>query len=693
MGAKFYFFTDPALLQAQPDLPASGQPAPGQLAYGPALPSGGKDRFRITDRHNFASSGAPVVAICDGVLCAQEDDQGALTLILKPSQAPPFESPVVSYFIYKGVDKGSLLNPAGNQILDEGAAAATEFTTKIAKEWKKQNPNLVGSRAALGLDRDATFQHDDGTTKTSIFTGDDPVERLFSYPHKTMQLPTVAAGDVIGSFKTDAGFEIVLQRLGYALKLALARLFENYISVPSLSADNGGTPWQADDSAYFEHWHSKEQVLAYMDPCAYFGSFVQAALYKKSGGNESKINGSNVYPEILKKFANRNIAWLDIRNNYSTSYNLFGLYGDAIRFVSHSDATLINGKNFRAGSWPILQLRIADVPGSKRGSLHRTRLRLPVGKSSAPAVLVSKGFVKHLGPEKPKYKAPPIAADSADPAFYLPVRLAFPVTQDGTPNKDVFSCSYTRVNIYEKPHAATQPAAPLNIAGKEYLDGVFRLRDLQLDTDYAGNNLRFRIYPEDVLVDLEGRYGPTYSAAVGIAQDADNVTLFAFPNYFLPNTYGPKDQQPLPSWADASSGDAQDFLSKLATTFQHTTITKKTITPDGASNDVDTLIVRHEPSVHHNAATDKSFLEHYCLLLFPKLDHQALLAELAADTGANVALPAFLAVSASTAKHDAVHNVDYVEVALQSTGFATSGSKAARHATPLTKKVYEYANA
>jgi hypothetical protein len=683
MGAKFFFFTDPALLQAQPDLPA-----PGQLAYGPAVPSGGKDQFRITDRHNFASSGAPVVAICDGVLCAQKDDQGALTLILKPSQAPPFESPVVSYFIYKGIDKGSLLNPAGDQILDEGAAAATEFTKKIAKEWKAQNTaSLTGSPAALGLDRDATFKHDDGTNKTSIFTGDDPVERLFSYPHKTMQLPTVAAGDVIGSFLSSGGLEIVLLRLGYKPKLELARTADNFISVTSLASV---TAWQADDYAYFSHWHQKEQVLAFMDPCAYFGSFVQANLYKKSGNSAAKVK--NIYSDILRTFANRNIAWLDIRNNYSTSYNLFGLYDDTIRFVSHSGASVINDKNFRSGSWPILQLRIADVPGgSRRGSLYRTRLRLPVGKSSAPAVLVSKGFVKHLGPEKPKYKAPAIAADSADPAFYQPIRLAFPVTQDGTPNKDVFSCSYTRVNIYEKPHATTQPAAPLNIAGKEYLDGVFRLRDLQLDTDYAGNNLRFRIYPEDVLVDLEGRYGPTYSAAVGIAQDASTITLFAFPSYFLPNAHGPKDRQPLPSWADVSSGDAQDFLTRLARTFDYTNITKKTIRPDGAPNDVDTLIIRHEPSIHHNPATDKNFLEHYCLLVLPKLDHQALLAELAADTGADANLPTFLAVSASTAKHDAVHDVDYVEVALQSAGFATSGSKAARHDTPLTKKVYEYA--
>ncbi len=538
---------------------------------------------------------------------------------------------------------------------------------------------------SLGLDRDASFAHDDGT---HVFGTNDPIARLFTYPHKTMQLPTVAAGDIIGSFASGAGLEIVLQRLGYAPTLALARRHENFISVPSLS----GGPWQPDDADFFTHWHAKEQVLAYIDPCAYFGAFVQAALYKASATASGKIKGSDVYGEVLSKFFNRNIAYLDIRNNYSYSYNLFGLYDDTIRFVSPSDVSTTSDKNFRAaGAWPILRLTIADVPGSKKKSLHRTRLRLPVGKSSAPAVLVSKGFVTTLGPEKPKYKAPAIAADSADPAFYQPIRLAFPLTNDG--GQDVFSCSYTRVNIYEKPHAGQPAAGTLDVAGGNYLDGVFRLRDLRLGNYSAGHSFRFEIYPEEVLVDLQGRYGPTYSAAIGIAQDAHNVTLFAFPSYVLPNGHAAKDRQPLPSWADVSSDEAQDFIIKLANTFKYTKITRRTITPAGASTDVDTLIVRHEPSIHHNPATDKNFLEDYCVLVFPPSDHQVLLDQIAADIVADANLPAFLAVAASGADHDAVHDVDYVEVALQSTGFAASGAKAARHATPLTQKVYEYADA
>jgi hypothetical protein len=678
VAPRFYFFTDPALLDVQ----VAGQ------AFGPAGRSGGEDQFRITDIHTSSSGDMPAVAICEGILCAQEDGSGTLTLILRPSQAPPFESPVVSYFIYKGVAKSSLLKVSDGNILDENASDATDFTKKIAAEWKKQNPDLAGSRAALGLDRDATFLHDDGS---AVFTNGDPIDRLFTYPHKTVQLPTVAAGDEIGSFQGSCGFEIVLHRLGYKPKLAFARNADNQISVTSLAADNNGVPWQADDSDFFAHWHEKEQVLAFMDSCAYFGSFVQAGLYKKSGSNSNKVKGSDIYQEILQTFANKNVAWLDIRNNYSYSYNLFGLYDDTIRFVSHSDASQTKDKNFRSGSWPVLRLTIADVPGSKKRSLHRAKLRLPVGKSSAPAVLVSKGFVTTLGPEKPKYKAPAIAADNGEPAFYQPIRVAFPLADDG--GQDVFSCSYTRVNIYEKPRAGQPAAGTLDVAGGDYLDGVFRLRDMRLDADFAGDALRLEIYPEEVLVDLEGRFGPTYAANVCIAEDTTRIILFAFPRFFLANRFGPERRQPVTAWASFAKNSPQGVLLSLAATFRDTQMARKTITPAGGSGDVDLLIVSHKPSSDFNPVTDGNALADFCVLVFPKADNVAQLAQIASDTGSEVGLPALATVSASQTDVDASHGgVSYVEVSLQSIGFSANGAKATQHATRLTKKVYEYAH-
>lgn len=680
--SNFYFFTDPTLLDAQD----------AAQAFGPAGTSAGMDQFRVTDLHASSSTSVPAFAICDGVLCAQEDHQGTLTLILKPSQSPPFESPVVSYFIYKGIAKTSLLNINNGNILDEDASGATDFTKRIAAEWKKQNANdLAGSRAALGLDRDASFIHEDGTSQINIFTDNDPIDRLFSYPHKTVQLSTVSAGGLIGSFQSGCGFEVILKRLGYKPTLAFARSADNQISVDSLAADNNGAPWLPDDYAFFAHWHEKEQVLAFMDPCAFFGSFVQAKLYKRSGTSTHRIKGSDIYDNILKKFANRNIAWLDIRNNYGYSYNLFGLYDDTIRLVSHNDATQTNDQNFRSKSWPILKLQIADVPGSKRGALHRTKLCLPIGLSTAPAMLVSKGFVKTLGSERSRFKAPRLVPDVNNSQFYKPIRLAFPATDEG--GQTVFTASYTRINLYEKPHPVTQPTTPLNFVGSEYLDGVFRPRDLLFDKDFAGDSLRFEIYPEEVLVDLEENYGPTYAAFVGIAEDASYVTLFAFPSYFLPNGKGPNGPRALPSWTDISTSGTTDFLSKLAGTFRSTTVTKKTIVSDTLSAQIDTIIIKNAPTLSNNSVADRNSIGDFCFIVLDKSDSQLLDSQVQANAAMNLAFPVFLTVAASQVKRDTDNKVTYEEKKLQASGFGQPGAaKLQVQITALDQRIFQNAN-
>jgi hypothetical protein len=677
LGAKFCFFTNPAKLKPQS---AAG-------AFGPLAADQGKDRFRVTHRHEIVPGGSPAIAVCDGILCAQSEDSGALTLILKPSQAPPFEAPAVSYFLYKGIDPASLLS--GDDVLDEGAAAANDLTKRVAATWKDQNGGvLTGSKSGLGLDRDAAFLHDPGDPSSKVFIDADPIERLFTYPHPKFQLPVVKAGDWIGSFGTACGFEIVLLRLGYRPKLGFARSADNVIAVPSLPASNGGAPWQPDDYDFFAHWHAKEQAPAYMDPAAYFGAFVQAKLYKSDGDDSDRVKGKDVYDEILATFANRNVAWLDIRNNYGYSYNLFGFYGDTLRFASRQDSSQSVDLDFRSGAWPLLRLEIADVAGGRLGPLHRTSLRLPAGLSTAPTVLISKGHAKRLGPEPPKMRVPAIEPDAGDPLFLTPIRIAFPAIKDGT--QEVLTASYTRLNLYERGKVGAQPPGGLGVAAGSYLDGLLRVQDMQLDKDFAGASLRFNIYHEEILVDLRSRYGPIYAASVGIAEDAASITLFAYPSHYLPSAYRAPGRQPLPSWADSADGSTELFVSRLAQTFHRTTINRKTITPLGATHDVDTLLVRHEPSTE---VVDDNRLEDFCMLVLSRADHQSLLAEIAADPLADPTLPAFLTVAASTRQHDPGHDQGYVEIALRCTGFATGGpGKAVVHHTPLAHKSYEHAD-
>jgi hypothetical protein len=343
-----------------------------------------------------------------------------------------------------------------------------------------------------------------------------------------------------------------------------------------------------------------------------------------------------------------------------------------------------------------LRLAIADVPGSKRGSLYRTKLRLPVGKSTVPVVLVSKGFVKNLGPEKPKFKAPTIALAGVSETFYTPFRLAFPVTDDGG---QVFSCSYTRVNIYERTPDGQQPASPLSIAGGQYLDGLFRLRDLQLDKDFAGQSLRFEIYPEEVLVDLRKDFGPTYSGAVAVAEDANHITLFTVPDYFLLNEHDAGQPRVIASLANSFGTGAETFPGWLTRSFSSTKIAKTTIN-SGAQNEVDVVIVQTPQPEGRAKLTGLGQLKDDCLVILEKADHAALLNAIGTASSINMAWPIFSRITsvteianiASTA--DPTGKFSYTERRLGASGYHADGStaKVARFDIGWNKSVFEYAH-
>jgi hypothetical protein len=674
MGARFCFFTDPGKLAEQS----------AASAFGPLAADQGKDRFRITHRHETVAAGAPAIAVCDGILCAQTEISGALTLILKPSQTPPFEAPVVSYFIYKGIDPASLLN--GDAVIDETHADANPLTKRVAATWKEQNASaLAGSRAGLGLDRDGAFRHVASDPASKVFTDADPVERLFTYPHPKFQLPLVRAGDRIGAFGAACGFEIVLLRLGYRPKLGFARKADNVVEVPSLPATNGGASWQPDDYDFFAHWHAKEQVLAYMDPAAYFGAFIQAKLYKSDGDDTDRVKGKDIYGEILATFANRNIAWLDIRNNYGYSYNLFGLYGNTFRFVSPTDPAQTNDIDFRSAAWPLVQVGVSDTRGTRSGLLQKTRLQLPAGFALAPALLVSKGFVTRLGPER-KERRLPLIARSADPAFLTPISIAFPAHGKGA--QAVLTASYTRLNLYEL--AATSPVA-LDLAKGEYLDGLFRLSDLRLDKNFSANGLRFAIYPEEVLVNLSAVGGSVYAGSVAVAEDPVHAAALTLPTCFL-SLRTSNGASPVASLTDKFEGNPGGLVAWLARSFPHRNLTRAIIDANSPTK-VDTLIVRAPVKDGPTEEAGHGNIDDYCLIVLAANDYAAMLASFDATIPAH-AFPVFSHVAAAVAKTDALTNAHYFDRTLTARTYAriAGSAKIALADTGWVSQVVEHAH-
>jgi hypothetical protein len=676
MGQKFYFFTDPALLAQQ---------TPAQ-AYGPQGTVNGKDKFRISSQHPVTGN-APALAICDGMLCVQEDASGTLTLILKPSETPSFEAPQASYYIYRGIKTSSLLS--ANAIIDETDAQATELTKRIAKAWKDQNGGaLANSKNAIGLDRNATFQHPSLGSPVFPFSNNCFVEQLFQYPHPTIQLPIIKAGEKLGEFLAEAKFEVVLHRLGYRPKLLMTRSADYHVEVDDLvTAGNS-----------FKHWHSKEQILAFLDPAAFFGSFVQSALMIVSGGTPSKKSGVKIFEDVLSTFFNNQTAWLDIRGNQAYSYNLFGLYDDnfldnILQFQAPRDETQTANVDFRRNGWPLLKVELAEIPGKNRRHLRRSSIRIPVGQSRDPAAVLSKGFVKKLAPLAPDERVAPIKKNSPTDAFYTAIKVSFTIYSSG--GNDVLGASYTRLNIYEKVNESSAGTAPLHVDGKHYLDGVFRPLDLQLLPDFRESKLRFDIYPEEALVDLEWNAGPTYAASIGIAEDETSVTYFAVPTVEIPNEFGLNGKLSLINWSETLSTIAgHQFFERIAQPFNLTSVKKRTIAPDSAhpNEEIDLLVVRHEPSLEFNPSQDKNNLDDCCFLAVPKAAQQAYISEAVNSATLNPTLPIFLTVNTNSHAQDSANDQAYFETSLQATGFGGTGSSTTRNNQPLTQKVYAYAN-
>ncbi len=160
--AQYYFFTDPEKLDTQKPNQAFG-------AVENSDPARQFDQYRITDLHSVADASgssavaAPVIAVCDGLICVQPDDQGTYSIVLKPHYQPPFDFPYIKYFIYKGVSKDSLV--AVNAIVDN---PTIPFTQRIKKAWVDDptDPNSISESAKiLGLAYEASFEHPVEKTK------------------------------------------------------------------------------------------------------------------------------------------------------------------------------------------------------------------------------------------------------------------------------------------------------------------------------------------------------------------------------------------------------------------------------------------------------------------------------------------------------------------------------------------------
>jgi hypothetical protein len=520
--SDYFFFTDPSSLNPQVSADAFGPNT--------AAPSG-TDEFRVTSTHT-ATVNPIAYAACSAVICVQPVQGNPLrvNIVLQPLAQPGFAAAAhIKYIIYKGILANSLI--AGT---DAAAAGNNDLTNDIQNtQTKKNNAAGTGDSApasALGVDRVGGMNFDDA----------QPIDNLFFNTGVDFQLQTVAAGCSIGQFDKDGfGIEILMGGLNYDHKLALARAPVNSISVPSL---NGGeSPAQI-----FDHWHAKEQVLGFMDPCAFYGSFFGVGVMVRTNGQSSPKVGNDLYSGPLSTFVNRNTAYLDIRNEHNFSLDYFKNYGGAIQISYDPDNAATAPVDYYAGKWPLMALDASFFPsGNTTRARNRLRLQLPVGDNAKPLVFVQQGY-RDIKSKGDGFPAEPSSAERFFDAFETPT-TAYTATKNASaysaldfavPNvtgqsaTTPVSCHIRLKYLKQEQGAATSPTA---IVAGNYADNL--VYPLEMRVLFAGNEtVKSTVYEEDVYVNAQDTLGCDFIGKAGIARDIDpstntgNTTLFVVPS-------------------------------------------------------------------------------------------------------------------------------------------------------------------
>jgi len=522
--SRFYFFTDIGSVDNQS----------ATDAFGPVIGSTGT-QFRVTSIHQAVTGENPTAyAVCDGLVCAQTDDQGTLTLILKPSVQPPFDFPAISYILYKGIDPLSLL--AADGTIDSVQEADNKLISAIKTAWELEANGNTGAptRACLGLHLNPVdYPGDDNPQR---FADTEPLDRFFYEGDPVIQLPLVRGGWRLGKFSSSlpCGIEIVVERIGRRPKIALARKATNIVQVSAL-------PTVANASDVFRHWDAKEAILDFVDPCAFWGSFFAAKLRAWNTANDEfeKLSGNEIYETVLRgtatgaaKFANRNRSYIDIRNEHGNSLNYYQADGPNIQLTLDADADIDTCEvNYYGSGWPSFGVDNSNLPAGTTGDKIDVRFALPKTANTRPLTYISAGYrgrFRRLKDRKRFIDSP----RRADAQYLYETSITIPLADDAGVKR--IQAGYQKLYHFKRPVIFKgQPVPPtdpnsLAPARANVLDYLMPLLSPD-DLGIVGAPMILRTFNEVFYVDAGGADADGFVANPALAVDQENIVLMLVP--------------------------------------------------------------------------------------------------------------------------------------------------------------------
>ncbi|MFN5443116.1 MAG: hypothetical protein ACK48V_02695 [Crocinitomicaceae bacterium] len=270
------------------------------------------NKFNVTSRFQLDEI-AKAYACQDGMMIVQQSEVDTLVnIIIKPIESLKVNFNNIKYFVYRGIEKKSLL-------IDKDKIALEDSTNNefIARLWKDHKQYKIDFKLPKLPDPSPkVFGYTDSLANNLN------IEKIYDNSQEEVRPLFVKQGEWFGDFTTThkIGFEIVtsIERIN----IDLAYLKKEYHQI------------DATDLVGLELRAKKEEILSFIDPAAFFGLHydVGVNISTNSGVQKTTITRKKkeLFDLLIEKFATKNRVYLDIRSEFGYSYNFYQNYKDSI---------------------------------------------------------------------------------------------------------------------------------------------------------------------------------------------------------------------------------------------------------------------------------------------------------------------------------------------------------------------------
>ena len=267
------------------------------------------NKFNITSRFQLDDV-TKAFACQDGMMIVQpsEVNDTLVNVIIKPIESLKINFNTIKYYVYRGIEKKSLLIDKDKIALDD--TANNEFIARLWKDHKQfkidfKLPNLP-----------------DPSPKVFGYTDSLPnnlnIEKIYDNSQEEIRPLFVKQGEWFGDFTINnkIGFEVVTSIERINIDLAYLKKEKHQID--------------ATDLVGLELRAKKEEILSFIDPAAFFGLHYNYGVNISTNSGVQKITVTKKKKELfdllIAKFATKNRVYLDVRSELGYSYNFYQNY-------------------------------------------------------------------------------------------------------------------------------------------------------------------------------------------------------------------------------------------------------------------------------------------------------------------------------------------------------------------------------